>query len=145
MIGPSCTRHSILTLASDLAVLYGNNAFSIFVLSTKKWHSMFLKKNFVFQKICFKVEVLKTFKASTNFHVKTCPSLKRRAILKIPSTVFRTYALSVGVKMKNLKRKRFPVLRQKPTKILRKNLLRGATIHFYCLFDKSHFSNICTH
>ena len=23
-------------------------------------------------------------------------------------------------------------------------MLKGATIHFYCLFDESHFSNICT-
>ena len=30
----------------------------------------------------------------------------------------RTYALSVDFKMKFLKKKRFPVLRQKPTQIL---------------------------
>ena len=42
------------------------------------------------------------------------------------------------------KKKFFPVLRQKPTKILLWTLLKGATIHIYCLFDGSHFSNICT-
>ena len=40
----------------------------------------------VFQKTCFKV--LKTFKVPIDCHVKTCRSYKRRAILKIPSTVF---------------------------------------------------------
>ena len=71
-----------------MAVLYGNNAFSILVLSTKKRNSSFLKKVFVLQKICFKITVLKTFKISTDGLIKTCRSRKRRAILKIPSTVF---------------------------------------------------------
>ena len=39
---------------------------------------------FIFQKICFKVKVLKTFKISTDCHIKTCRSLKERTILKIP-------------------------------------------------------------
>ena len=65
--------------------------------------------SFAFQKIRFKVEVLKTFKISTDCHIKTRRSLKQNSILKIPSTVFRrTYALSVGLKMKP---KRFSVLR----------------------------------
>ena len=58
------------------------------VLSTKNWCSSFLKKVFVFQKICFKAKVLKTFKIFTDCHIKTCLSVKRRTILKIPSTVF---------------------------------------------------------
>ena len=78
----------LLTLASDTAVLYGNDAFSILVRSTKKQCSSFLKKVFVFKKICFKVKVLKMFKIFTDRHIKTCRSLKRRAILKIPSTIF---------------------------------------------------------
>ena len=37
VIGPFCTHHFIcLTLASDMAVLYGDGAFSILVLSTKR-------------------------------------------------------------------------------------------------------------
>ena len=56
----------------------------------------------------FKVEVLKTFKISTNCHIKICCSLKWRAIFIIPSTVFRrTYALSVGFKMKTLRKSLF--------------------------------------
>ena len=79
----------ILTLVSDMAVLYGNDAFSILVLSTKKRYSRFLKKVFLFQKIYFKMKVLKSFKVFTDCHMKTCRSLKQKAILKIPSTVFR--------------------------------------------------------
>ena len=37
--------------------------------------------------ICFKVKILKTLKISGGCHIKTCRSLTRRAILKIPSTV----------------------------------------------------------
>ena len=39
---------------------------------------------------------------------------------------------------------RFRMLRQKPTRILTQKLLKEATIHFYCLFDASRFSDICT-
>ena len=49
----------LLTLASDMAVLYGKNAFSILALSTKKQYSSFLKKVFIFQKICFNWKRLK--------------------------------------------------------------------------------------
>ena len=34
------------------------------------------------------------------------------------------------------------VLRQTPTQILRQNLLEGATIYFYCLFDESYFCTL---
>ena len=39
-------------------------------------YSSLLKKVFVFQKIYFKVKVMKTFKISTDCHIKTCRSLK---------------------------------------------------------------------
>ena len=85
VIGLFCSRHSI---SSDRAVLNGNYMFSIVVVSAKKRHSSFLKKIFVFQKIDFKVKVLKTFETFTDCRLKTSQSLKRRATLKIPSTVF---------------------------------------------------------
>ena len=78
----------VFTLAPDIAVLYGNDIFSILLLSTKKQYSRFLKKVSVFQKICFKVKLSRTFKIFADSHIKTCQSLKRRAILKIPSTIF---------------------------------------------------------
>ena len=67
-----------------MAVFYENDAFLILVLSTKKRYSTFLKKVFVFEKICFKVKILKTLKISTDCHIKTCQYLKRRATLKNP-------------------------------------------------------------
>ena len=70
----------VLTLASDKSVLYESDAFSILALSTKKWHSRFLRRVFVFQKIYVTVKVLKTFRISNDCHIKTCWSLKRRAI-----------------------------------------------------------------
>ena len=56
-----------------MTVLYENRAFSILALSTKKQYPSFLIKVFVFQKICFKVKVLKTFKISTDCHIKNMP------------------------------------------------------------------------
>ena len=76
-----CTLHSIyLNIGFWRAVLYGNVAFSMVVL--------FLKAVFVFQKTSFKVKVLKTFKVSSDYHIKIRQSLRQRAILKTPSTVF---------------------------------------------------------
>ena len=72
VIGPFCCHHFVLTLASDMAVLYRNDALSILVLSAKKRYSNFFEKGFRFQKICFKVKALKTFKIFTDCHIKTC-------------------------------------------------------------------------
>ena len=102
----------VLTLASDRAVLYANVAFSILALSTKKPYSSFFKKVSVSQKICFKVEVLKTFKISSDCCTKTYRFLKRKANLKIPSTVSQKN-LPVCFKNETSKKKLFLVLRQK--------------------------------
>ena len=106
-----------------MAVLYGNDAFSILVLSTKKRYSSFLKKVSVYQKIRFKVKVLKTFKISTDCYIKTLRSLKRRAILKIPSAFYRrTYALSFcWFSNETSTKKRFPVQDKNQTRFSRKN------------------------
>ena len=72
MIGPFVVAILfVLTLASDRAVLNGNDVFSILVVSIKKKYSSFLKKVFVFQKICFKVKVLKTSETFADGHIKT--------------------------------------------------------------------------
>ena len=73
---PFCTPHSIF---------YGNVALSFVVLWAKKQYSSFLRKVLAFRKTCFKVKVLKTFKIPSDCHIKAFRSLKRRAILKIPS------------------------------------------------------------
>ena len=75
-------------MASDMPGLHGDDAFSILVLSTKKRYSSFLKKVFIFQEISFKVKLLKTLKICTDCHIKTCRSVRRKVILKIPSTIF---------------------------------------------------------
>ena len=54
----------------------------------------------------------------------------------MPISQTEAYALSVGFKLKTLKKKRFRMFRQKPTQVLPKKLLKEATIHFYCLFDE---------
>ena len=58
--------HILFPHSSDKVVLYKNVKFSALVLSTKKGYSSVLKKVFAFQKICFKVKVLKTFKVSSD-------------------------------------------------------------------------------
>ena len=68
VIGPFCTH-------SDMTVLYGSDAFSILVLSTKRPYSSFLKEIFIFQKIYFKIKVLKLFKHSTGGFAKACRRL----------------------------------------------------------------------
>ena len=60
-----------LTLDFDWVVLCGNAAFSILVISTKKRYFSFVRKVFVFQKNYFKVKVLKMFKTSSEYHIKT--------------------------------------------------------------------------
>ena len=80
----------VLTLASDRAALNGYDALLILMVSTKKWYSSFLKNIFVFQKIYFEVKVLlKTFETFIDCDLRTCRSLKWRAILKIPRIIFR--------------------------------------------------------
>ena len=79
------------------------------------WQCSFLKKDFVFQKIRFKVKVLKTFKIATDCYIKTCRSLKRRVILKIPSIAFQKNLCSFcWLQNETSTKNPFPVLRQKP-------------------------------
>ena len=90
---------------SGRAVLYGNTAFLIVVLSTKNGYSSFFKKFFISKKTCFKVKGLKSFKTSRDSHINIWQSPGRRAILKTPGVFFRgTYVLSVFLKMKSLRR-----------------------------------------
>ena len=115
VIGSLCTPHS--TLALGMTILYGNDAFSILVLSTKKNGTPVFQIRFWFSRnFVSKLRHWKLFKISNDCHIKTCRSLKRRAKLKSLLPFFRrTYALFVGFKIKPLKKKCFPVLRQKLT------------------------------
>ena len=103
-----CQVHSVLsilfvlTLASDKTVLYGNVAFSILVFSAKKEYSSFLKKVFVFQKICFKVKVFKTFKISSDCHITGAdPDFFKREGRSMSATMvgrLRKFQVSDGLK-----------------------------------------------
>ena len=85
-----CTPYFVcLNLGFDRAVLYGSIVFSVLVNSTKKGYFSFLKKVFVFPKICLKIDIFKPFKIPSDSHIKTRQYFKRRAILNIPSTIFR--------------------------------------------------------
>ena len=134
-------------MTSDRAVLYGNFPFSVLVLSTEKWYSSYLKSCCFFQKISLRVKELKKFKVSSDSHIKTCQSLRGKAILKMPSTVFRrTYMLFLLALRWNLQGKGFSCIKTKPNSNFTINLaetLKKTAIHF-CLFYESHFSSICT-
>ena len=103
VIRPFCTHHFICL---NIGFWYGSFVWKWCLFNRFQFF-------FAFQKICFKVQVLKPFKISTDFHIKTCWSLKRRAILKIPSTVIEKNLCSlfntrsVGFKMKPLRKSVF--------------------------------------
>ena len=73
------TIQLVLTLASNMTVLHGNHAFSIFVPSIRKRYFSFLEN----------LKLMKMLKISADCRIKTCWSPKRRAILKIPWTIFQ--------------------------------------------------------
>ena len=98
-----------------------DDTFSIFVFLSKKGYSSFLKKEFVFHKICSKVKILRTFKIFTYCHIKACQFFKCRAILKIPSTFsWKNLCSFCWLENETSKKKRFPLFRQKTTQICRK-------------------------
>ena len=84
---------------------------SILLLSTKKWYSSFFKSVCVFQKIYFKVKVLKSFKISSDCHIKACQSLKWWAILKIP--ILKETMLILLALKSNLYKKAFSCVKTK--------------------------------
>ena len=72
-----------LTLSSVRTDLYENAASSILIFSGKKRFFNVLKNVFVFEKICFKFKVLKTFKTFSECHVKT-PIFKTKGYFENP-------------------------------------------------------------
>ena len=63
------------------------------------WTSSFLEKVFVLQKICFKVKVLKTFKISTDYHIKHA-DLSNKGLFWKKLSFRRSCTFSVGFKKK---------------------------------------------
>ena len=76
---------------------------------SKKRYSSFLKRVCIFQKQCFKVEILKTLEISGDCHQKNMPISKAEGYFKNPLAVFfrRPYALSVSFQMKPLRKSVF--------------------------------------
>ena len=94
---------------------------------------------FLFQKIFFKVRVMKTFTISSDCQIKTCRSLKRRAILKSLVPFFRRiYALSVGFKMKPLRQSVFLCEDKNQITFCCITCWKDQRFNF-CLFDESTF------
>ena len=114
---------------------------SILVLSTKKQYSSFLKSVCVFQKIYFKVKVLKLFKISSESHMKACRSLKWRAILKIP--ILKEPMLFLLALKWNLYEKAFSCVKTKNNFCCKPCWNAERSNHSF-LIDESHFWNICT-
>ena len=85
----------VLAMAFDRAVLFGNAVFSIIVLSNKKRYSSFLKKVFVFQKVCFKVNPL-----SAKF-IKWSNTLKQ-FVGKLPTNCLSVFDHFLGLPLKGL-------------------------------------------
>ena len=75
---------SVLTLAFDMAVLYGNDAFSILVLSNKKRYFSSLKKVFIFQKIFFKIKSIEIVQNVHWLSRKNMPISQTEGYLKNP-------------------------------------------------------------
>ena len=55
--------------------------FDLLCSKLKQSYSSYVRKVLVFQKSCFKVKVLKTFQIPSDYHIKTCGSLKWSAFL----------------------------------------------------------------
>ena len=77
-----------LTLAVEIAVLCENVLFYIVLPSAEVRFFNLLKKLFVFQKMGFKVQEMKTFKLSCNCQIQIYQSLKRMDIFECPSSRF---------------------------------------------------------
>ena len=113
VIGPFCTRRVyfpilfVLKLASNRA-FFTEICFQFKHFQLKSSTPVFLKKVFVFQKSCSK-----SFKTSSDCHIKIYRFPKRRAILKIPrqSTVQKSLCFFCWLKMKPLKKEFSCVLR----------------------------------
>ena len=129
-----------------MAVLYGNDTFSILVLLTKKRYYSFLKK--VFFSINF-VSKFKYWKRSSDCHIKTCRSLKWKILKmlfwKTLVPFFRkTCALSVGFKTKPPIKSIFKCYKTKTNSSFAVKHSEMGNHSFLASIDESTFSSTCT-
>ena len=87
VIGPSCTPHSIcLHIGFWQDRFVWDHSFSTYAKFSWKLTFLNPRHAHVFQKTRFRV--LEAFKISSDYRIKICQSLRRKAILKIPTSVF---------------------------------------------------------
>ena len=91
----------------------------------------FFKKSFAFSENLFQSYGIESVqKISSDFHIKTCRSLKRMATLKIPSTVLEEHKVYLFVLKLNLCEEAFFCVKAKTISHLSWNLLGAAAIIF---------------
>ena len=86
LICPFCTSYLIWLLRGQFCMEMFR--FQLQYSQLKNSNPVFERFEF-FNKTCFKVKVLKTFKIFNDCHINTCRSSKWRAFFKIPSTAFQ--------------------------------------------------------
>ena len=111
VISSFCTHQSICL---NIGFWYSNFVWKrcAFNLSILNWKTVlqFFEKGFLFlEKSVSKLKYWKTFKISILFHIKTCQSLSNRCLFWKSLVPFfrRAYTLSVGFKMKSLRKSIF--------------------------------------
>ena len=125
VISRFCTPHSFaLLLGSDRAALHGNIVFLIFVLSTN------IRYSSSFQKVCFKVGALKTFKILQRFSQKNM-------LISQTDCYFekRSYAILVVFKMKPPKKLFYCVKRKTNSIFAAKVVERSNSLLSDCLMN----------
>ena len=90
-----------------MTLSYGNDALSILVLSTKKRYLSFLKKVFVFQKICFKVKVMGTIKSFSDCYIKNMPISQTEGYFENPPYRFLGESILFLLALKPLRKTDF--------------------------------------
>ena len=134
VISPFCSPYSICLDIGfwEDSFVWTCYAFNHSTINYKTILQFFKEKVFVFQKICFNIEVFKTFKISSDYHMKNAGNTKY-------SSFRRTYALSVGFKMKPL-RKSILCYGKNQLKLCCKSCRKEQLFTFH-LFDELLYSN----
>ena len=140
LIGPFCNHHSVCPI--NIGFWQGNFVWKCCSFQSKYFQP---KNGFpgfwrfsIFRKIISKLRHWERSKFP-RLSLKTMPILKRRAIFQIPSIVFRrTYAFSVGFKMKPLSKSVFLCQDKNQLKFCRKTWWKEQPF-ILCLFHESRF------
>ena len=123
--------HFVLPIQFVLTFFFDSQYFEL-----KNAPPVFFKKDLVFQKTFFKVNILKTFKIPCDCHIKPCLSLKWWAFLKIPRINFQRSTRSFyWLQNKTSAKKRFSMLRRKPLTFCCKTCLLQRSSHHFSIYQ----------